>query len=220
MERKRCWGCFCDNDLGFQAYNLGDLRDHSWWTSCLCIKNCCLLSTNQKRLCIERDSALERPKSPLIPAGQKLSEEPGFPTAMITAQQSYMFVNQIPRLVQENHLPHSFLKTDAIKSFAKITACSCCFMHTEAHTVTSFSYRVSLFSPCPWSSSLLRYCRICITWGGEGRALEIQLFHNPWPSAVSCSSLNCGSSILCLILPANSETSVYCKLCIAFTNDI
>lgn len=217
MEFKRCSGCFCDNGLGFQAYNLG--RDHSWWIFCLCRINCCLLSTNQKRLCIEGDSAFERTKSPLIPTGQKPSEEPGFPAAMITVQQSYMFVNQIPKLVQENHLPHSFLETDAVKSFAKITACSCCSMHTEAHTFTSLPYRGSLFPPCPWSSWLLPYCRIYITGGGEGRALEIQLFHNPWPS-VSCSSVSCGSIILCLILPENSETSVYTILCIAFTNDI
>lgn len=112
-----------------------------------------------------------------------------FQLPWLQSSRATWLLNQIPKLVQENHLPHSFLQTDAIKSLAKITACSCCFMHTEAHTFTSFSYRGSLFPPCPWCSWLLRYCRICITWGGEGRALEIQLFHNLWPSAVSFCEL-------------------------------
>lgn len=93
-------------------------------------------------------------------------------------------------------------------------------MHTEAHTYISFSCRGSLFPPCPWCSWLLRDCRNCSTWGGEGRALEIQLFQNLLHSAVFCSSLKCGSTILCLILPTNSVASVYSKLCLAFANDI
>lgn len=202
---------FWDNGLGIQACNLQ--RDHSLWIFYLCKMNCHLLSTNQKRLWIERDSAFGRTKSPLTPTGQRPSKDPGFPTAMTTVQQSYMFVNQIPKLVQENHLPHSFLKTDAIKSLARITACSCCFVHTEAFT----SLTEAVCSHMSLEFLTLRCCRICITWGGEGRASEIQLFHN---SAVSCSSVHCDSIILCFILPANSEIFVYSKLCIAFTNDI
>lgn len=138
----------------------------------------------------------------------------------LQSSRAAQFVDQIPILVQENHLPHSFLKMDALKSLAKITACSCCSLHREAHIFTSFSYRGSLFPPCPWCSGLLRDWRNCPTWGGEGRALEIQLFHNPLHSVVSCSALKCGRIMLCLILPENSVASVYSKLCLAFTNDI
>lgn len=92
-------------------------------------------------------------------------------------------------------------------------------MNTEAHTFTSLSYRDSLFPPCPWCSWLLSDCRSCGTWEGEGRALEIKLFHNLLHSTVSCS-LKCGSIMLCLILPANLVAFVYSKLCLVFTNDI
>lgn len=170
IECKKRWGCFCDNGLGFQTCNLG--RDHSWWIFCLCEINYCLVVHKSEKVLHWKRFCIWKNKIPSHTHRAKTvwrASEFGFPTAMITVQQSYMFVNQIPKLVQENHLPHSFLKTDAIKSLARIAACSCCFMHTEAHTFTSFSYRGSLFPPCPWSSWLLRYCRICVKWGGEGR---------------------------------------------------
>uniref|UniRef100_A0A8C3TW88 Piezo type mechanosensitive ion channel component 2 n=1 Tax=Catharus ustulatus TaxID=91951 RepID=A0A8C3TW88_CATUS len=75
-------------------------------------------------------------------------------------KQRYMFVNQIPKLVQENHLPHSFLKTDAIKSLARITACSCCFVHTEAFT----SLTEAVCSHMSLEFLTLRCCRISYLW--------------------------------------------------------
>lgn len=123
---------------------------------------------------------------------------------------------------RKKHLLHSFLKMNAVKSLSKTTACSCCSMHTEAHTFISFPYRGSLFPPCPWCSWLLKDCKNCPTasWGGEGRALEIKPFHNALHSAVSRPSLKCGSILLCLIFPTNSVASVYSKVCLPFTNDI
>lgn len=207
---RACWGCLWDTVVGIPAWSLGN--DHSLWIFSLRKINCCLLPTKSKKdLYWERFWIWEN-KMPLSYTWGKDHLKSLISSLLwLQSSRAAQFVDQIPILVQENHLPHSFLKTDAVKSLAKITACSCCSLHREAHIFTSFSYRGSLFPPCPWCSGLLRDWRNCPTWGGEGRALEIQLFHNPLHSVVSCSALKCGSIMLCLILPENSVASVYSK---------
>lgn len=161
---------------------------------CPCKTNSCLLPTNQKKSFAWGEILdLREENAPLIHRGQRSPEDPDCPTTVFQSSRATRFGDQMLMLVQENHLPHSFRRTDAVKSRAKSTGCSCCSVHTQAHTFTSFFDRGSLFPLCPWCSWLWRDCRNCPTWGGEGGALEIQLFHNPLHSALSCSSLKRGS---------------------------
>lgn len=131
----RYWGHFCDNGLEIQACNLA--RDHSLWIFFLCRINCCLLSTNQKRLCIERDSAFERTKSPLILTRQKPPEEPGFPTAMITVQQSYMVVKSNTQ-TSSGKPPSSFFSANGCHQVPCQNYCLLLLLHAHRGTHIHF----------------------------------------------------------------------------------
>lgn len=108
IDRRACWGCLWDTVSGTQAWSLGN--DCSLWIFCLCKINCCLLPTNQNWGFALREVLDLKEQISLLYTQGKDHLKSLIPWLLwLQCSRATQFVAQIPILVQENHLPCSFL---------------------------------------------------------------------------------------------------------------